>query len=274
LQRMRPRDPQVLTGLANALARIGQFNEALIAVTEAVRLDPRDAVARAASGSLLMQLGRPEEAVPQLEVAQALVDNGGDWVERDVERLIEVNLGWAYASVGRNEDGLRVLRQAAADDDVSALNNLGSVLARLGQWDEARQILERAHRREPGDPNVQSNLGWVYANLGRLGEADALLESAILQQPQEASAHGNLGWVRLRAGDPAGALQALSMAQRLQPDNAWVANMIGVAYAELGEWDSAIRAFERAASLAPDAQLAQENLGRARAHEVPLLAVP
>jgi Flp pilus assembly protein TadD len=272
LHRADPHDARVLSGLANGLARIGRSEEALAAVLESIRLDPRDPVARAAHGALLMQLARPEEAIAPLELAAAMIEGHVGWIERDTKRIVQVNLGWAYAAVGRNEDALRVLREAADDDDVSAMNNLGSVLGRVGKWDEAQQVLERARRRDPDDPNVQSNLGWVYANLGRLDEAAALLERAILQQPNEPSAHGNLGWVRLRAGDAAGAQHALEMALTLQPDNPWVVNMMGVACARLGEWSRAVEYFERAIALVPDSQLARENLARALVRKEPLLA--
>ncbi len=271
LHRADPRDPRVLTGLANGLARVGRMQDALAAVLESIRLDPRDPIARAVHGALLMQLARPGEAVGPLEMAAAMIEGHVGWIERDTKRVVQVNLGWAYAAVGRTSDALRVLRAAAADGDVSAMNNLGSVLGRVGQWDQAKQVLERARRRDPEDPNVESNLGWVYANLGRLDEAAALLERAILQQPNEPSAHGNLGWVRLRAGDATGAQHALEMALALQPDNPWMVNMMGVAYARLGDWMRAAAYFERAVTLVPDSQLARENLARALAHEEPFL---
>jgi Flp pilus assembly protein TadD len=274
LRRLQRRDPQnveVLTGLANGLARIGRTEEALAAVREAVRLDPRDAVARAAHGALLMQLGRPEEAIAPLEMAEALIEGKLGWIERDTRRIVQGNLGWAYAAIGRTDDAIRVLREAAADDNVSAMNNLGSVLGRVGEWEEAQQVLERAREFDPNDPNVQSNLGWVYANVGRLEDAARLLERAIMLQPNEASAHGNLGWVRLRAGDLTGARHALEMALTLQPDNGWLVNMVGVVYARLGEWPRAVAAFERALRLVPDSEIARENLTRALARQEPLL---
>ncbi len=269
--RADPGDAHVLTGFANALARVGRTTEALAAVEEAIRLEPRDPVARAAHGALLMQLARPEEAIAPLEIAAALIEGKLGWVERDTRRIIQGNLGWAYAAIGRTDDALTVLRAAAADDNVSAMNNLGSVLGRVGEWEEAQQVLERARQFDPDDPNVQSNLGWVYANLGRLEDAARMLERAILLQPNEASAHGNLGWVRLRAGDAAGARHALEMALTLQPDSSWLVNMMGVAAARLGDWPRAVAAFERALVLAPDSQLARDNLARALARQEPLL---
>jgi Flp pilus assembly protein TadD len=271
LNRARPHDPEVLTSLADAYARRGRSDAALELLIAAVQLSPDDALVRAAYGSVLLRVGRTTDAINQLEMAEALARTRQDWVGRDLMPSILTNLGWAYASVGREGDAIGVLRQAAEGDDTEALNNLGSILGRVGQWDEARQVLEHAHERDPNDPNVESNLGWVYANLGRLEDASALLEQAIVKQPREPSAHGNLGWVRLRAGDPAAALTALATAQSLDPDNAWVANMQGIAHARLAEWPLAVTAFERALALSPDSTLARENLTRAEHRELPFL---
>ncbi len=274
LHRARPHDPEAMSALADAYARRGRIDEALPLLVEAVQRAPQDALVRAAYGSLLLETGRAADAVSQLEMAQALAGGQRDWVGRDLMRSILTNLGWAYASVGRESDAIAVLRQAAAHDDVEALNNLGSILARVGQWNEAQRVLERARERDPEDPNVESNLGWVYANVGRLDEARELLERAIVKQPQEPSAHGNLGWVRLRAGDPAAALTAFAAAQALEPSSAWIATMQGIAHARLAEWPAAIAAFDRALALAPDADLARENLARAERHEPPALPEP
>jgi Flp pilus assembly protein TadD len=271
LRRVRPHDAHVVTTLAESAARRGRFPEALAWSSEAVRLVPDDAVARAIHGAVLLQTSRPEEARVQLEMAETLARGAPGRVDGEVLRSIQTNLGWAYALIGREKDALRVLRRAAADDDVTALNNLGTVLGRLGDWNEALAVLERAHAVEPGDAEVKSNLGWVYANLGRLQQASAILEQAILQRPSEPSAHGNLGWVRLRAGDPAHALHALAMAQVLQPENAWIAQLQGAAHALLGEWRPAVAAFERALVLDPASSLTRDNLDRARRHELPSL---
>ncbi|MBI3767613.1 MAG: tetratricopeptide repeat protein [Deltaproteobacteria bacterium] len=274
LHRAHPRDPEVLTALADAYARRGRLDDALALLVEAVQLGPDDALVRTAYGSMLLEVGRPSDAVAQLEMAQVLARAHQDWVGRDLTRSILTNLGWAYASVGRETDAIGVLRQAADGGDIEALNNLGSILGRVAQWDEARRVLEYAHERDPDDPNVESNLGWVYANLGRLEEASELLEDAIVKQPSEPSGHGNLGWVRLRAGDPGAALTALAVAQSLDPDNAWIANMQGIAHARLAEWPAAIAAFKRAITLTPDSDLARENLSRAERHELAILPEP
>lgn len=274
LHRARPRDPEVLTALADSYARRGRVDDALTLLVEAVRLAPDDAFVRTAYGSLLVQVGRFGDAVGQLEMAETLARARLDWVGRDLMRSILTNLGWAYASVGRETEAVEVLRRAATGGDVVALNNLGSILGRLGQWNEAREVLESAHARDADDPNVESNLGWVYANLGLLARASELLEDAILKQPREPSAHGNLGWVRLRAGDAAGSLTALAVAQSLEPASSFIANLQGIAHAELAEWPAAVAAFERALSLSPDAADVRDNLARAERRERPTLPAP
>ncbi|HEY2386116.1 MAG TPA: tetratricopeptide repeat protein [Candidatus Binatia bacterium] len=271
LHRSRPRDPEVLTALADTYARRGQLEEANTLLVQAVQLGPEDALARAAYGSVLLETGHAEEAVAQLEMAEGLARARRDWVGHDLLRSVLTNLGWAYGSVGRQHDAVRVLRLAADNGDVTALNNLGSMLGRLGMWEDARRVLERAHERDPNDPNVASNLGWVYANLGQLERAATLLEDAIVKQPREPSAHGNLGWVRLRSGDPGGALTALAVAQSLDPGNAWIANMQGIAHARLGEWPAATTSFQRAITLSPDSDLARDNLARAEQKLPPTL---
>ena len=267
----RPSDPDLLVALGKAYALQGRVSEALAVARRAVRLAPTDPAARAELGALLLAQADPQGAVAQLEIAEALVAGRRRWIDPVTLRTVWTNLGWAYASVGRTDEALAVLRRATDGDDVNALESLGSILGLLGAWDDARAVLERANAKDPTNVTVQRNLGWVYANLGRFAEANALLERAILREPNEPRTHGSLGWVRLRSGRPAGALHALTIAAELEPDNAKVLVMLGIARARLGEWQAAAAAFARAVKLAPDSPLARENLNRARLRQPPIL---
>src|SRR5262249_26305709 len=83
LHHAHPHGAGVMTALGTALARTGAADDALPAASGAVRLDPRDPVSRAAQGALLMQLARPAEAIPPLEVASALIEGRTGWTDRD-----------------------------------------------------------------------------------------------------------------------------------------------------------------------------------------------
>jgi len=266
-----PNEPQVRIALSRVYGRVGRMSDALAIARGTVGLVPTDPVARATYGALLLGQARPQDALEQLEIAQALVEGRGRWIDPDTARAVCTNLGWAYASVGRPEDALAVLRRAVQDDDVTALNTLGSILGLLGEWEEARQVLERANAKDPQNTHVRRNLGWVYGNMGRFSEANTLLKRAIVEQPNEPRAHEELGRLRLRAGRPAEAVHALSMAAALEPGNPSVLSLLGIARAQVGEWGGAVRAFEGAVRLTPHSPLARENLNRARRRQLPLL---
>ncbi len=266
-----PNDPAVRIALSRVYGRVGRIAEALVIARGTVGLAPTDPVARATFGALLLGQARPQDALEQLEIAQALVEGQGRWIDPDTARAVCTNLGWAYASVGRSQEALAVLRRAVRGDDLTALNTLGSILGLLGEWEEARLVLERANAKDPQNTHVRRNLGWVYGHLGRFSEANSLLERAIVEQPNEPRIHEELGRLRLRAGRPAEAVHALSMAAALEPGNASVLSLLGIARAQVGEWGGAVRAFEAAVKLTPQSPLARENLNRARRRQPPLL---
>jgi predicted Zn-dependent protease len=91
-------------------------------------------------------------------------------MERDLGRIIETN-----------------------PDNAAALNALGYTLADLNVEDrleEARELIERAHALEPGNPAIMDSLGWVYYRLGDPERALPWLERAYAGMPdQEIAAH-------------------------------------------------------------------------------------
>ncbi|MCE8037128.1 MULTISPECIES: tetratricopeptide repeat protein [unclassified Halomonas] len=104
-------------------------------------------------------------------------------MERDLGRIIEAN---PY--------------------NATALNALGYTLADLNVEDrleEARELIERAHELEPGNPAIMDSLGWVYYRLGDPERALPWLERAYAGMPdQEIAAHlAEVLWVLERHDD-------------------------------------------------------------------------
>lgn len=104
-------------------------------------------------------------------------------MERDLGRIIEAN-----------------------PDSATALNALGYTLADLNVEDrleEARELIERAHALEPGNPAIMDSLGWVYYRLGDPERALPWLERAYAGMPdQEIAAHlAEVLWVLERHDD-------------------------------------------------------------------------
>jgi tetratricopeptide (TPR) repeat protein len=136
-----PADPVGYQDLAQLTWR-DHPQQALEALTAAVRLDPRLAAAQVDLGWLLNRMGRTAEAIPHFQKAM-------DIDPRDSRALAQ--LGAAYISLDRAADAERVLRQALAisPDDPEILMHLGRALMDLGHEQEARQYLDKFQKTQP-----------------------------------------------------------------------------------------------------------------------------
>jgi Flp pilus assembly protein TadD len=73
-----------------------------------------------------------------------------------------------------------VRRAVALDPDNGAyVDSLGWTHFRLGQYDRARDYLERATRLEPEDATVHEHLGDVYVALGQTEKAREMYQRAL-----------------------------------------------------------------------------------------------
>ncbi|SDL60965.1 Tetratricopeptide repeat-containing protein [Modicisalibacter muralis] len=100
-------------------------------------------------------------------------------------------------------------------DNAMALNALGYTLAdRTERYQEALELIQRAHRLEPESPAILDSLGWVYHKLGDDRRALPYLRKAYAsQQDQEIAAHlAEVLW-RLERRDEARALIAEAIAR-------------------------------------------------------------
>ena len=130
-----PRDPVGHYDLAQLTWR-DHPQEALDALSTAVRLDPKFAPAQIDLGWLLNRQGRTAEAVPHLE--KAIEVNPQD------PRALD-QLGATYIALDRAADAEKPLRRAAAisPDDPQIMMHLGRALIELGHEDEGRQYLDK-----------------------------------------------------------------------------------------------------------------------------------
>lgn len=164
------------------LGRTGRGEEALKHLRIAQGLDPHSAAINADLGELLYSLGRFDESIAQLEKTIALAPD---------QPVAHMNLGLAYHGKGDHEDALVHLRRAAelAPGNAMVQGYLGYVLAKTGQQDEARRMIEEMTRaRRHG-----GTAGAVAQVLAGLGETERALDyldqamkerSAVLLSPR------------------------------------------------------------------------------------------
>ncbi|HEY8926961.1 MAG TPA: tetratricopeptide repeat protein [Polyangia bacterium] len=109
-----------------------------------------------------------------------------------------------------------------------AYTNLGNLLFRRGDVDEAIVNLQRALRIKPDLYEAHTSLGVALASSGNLGAALAELQTAIAINPAYAEAHYDLALVHERAGKLEDALRELQEAVRLKPNFTVAQRRLGV----------------------------------------------
>ena len=86
-------------------------------------------------------------------------------------------------------------------NNAAALNYLGYMLAdRNVRLSEARDLIQRAVDREPGNGAYLDSLGWVYFRLNQLPEAEAQLRKALDSMAKDPTVHEHLGDVYAQEG--------------------------------------------------------------------------
>lgn len=158
-----------------------QREEALEYLLKAESISPDDPDISAELGSLYLELGNLKEAEKRL---------GGD-------AQGPYSLGLAAKEQQRWEESARYLRGALATESENSViwTHLGDVLVKQGQLEEAASAYRSAIEQDPDQFNALINLAALYGGLERPDEARELLERAVRLQPGSGLAHLNLALV-------------------------------------------------------------------------------
>lgn len=151
---------------------------------------------------------RQANGQPPLAEQRALVDlfSQGQTLacERQARQMTEHYprhaLGWktlgaALIQLGRNQEGIQAMRQAAslAPKDVEILGNLGVALTQLAQYQEAEHCYRRGLKLQPRSANLRAYLADALFLQNRFAESIQQARKAIELDSDHAIAHHNLG---------------------------------------------------------------------------------
>ena len=144
----------------------------------------------------------------------------------------------------------------------------GTQLLQQGKIEQAKPLLERAHKLQPEHIDAGLNLSGVYILQSQFKEALPILEKLLEEDPHNAMLWTNLGAARLGnpilAEDEAqqAAITAFKRALDLNPVAPSVAYNIGLIYRDRQEREQAIYWFKRAIQANPRDKDARNNLRR------------
>jgi tetratricopeptide (TPR) repeat protein len=103
----------------------------------------------------------------------------------------------------------------------NALTNLGNLMFKRGEHNEAEGFYRRALAIDPEQPEAFYNLGFLLYDRGEIPEAIANFKRALTSDPSFADAHFNLAMAYHDAGRAKDARQHWEAYLRLDPDSQW-----------------------------------------------------
>ncbi|MBQ1558710.1 MAG: tetratricopeptide repeat protein [Pseudomonas sp.] len=140
----------------------------------------------------------------QVEAAWKVINEGLEQYPNDLNLIYtRAMLAEKRDDLAQLETDLRYIIQREPEHAM-ALNALGYTLAdRTTRYEEARELIEKAHQLNPDDPAILDSLGWVNYRQGNLDEAERLLRQALEKFPDhEVAAHlGEVLWAQGKQRD-------------------------------------------------------------------------
>jgi tetratricopeptide (TPR) repeat protein len=157
------------------------WDQAGRSIRKALEISPGWAVGHHLYALYLSIMGRQEEAVTAMELAHSL---------DPMSSIMNYALGETYFCARRFHDALSQYQHTL---DVNpnfraAKNGLGYVLAEMGEFEKATNILKQV-REEIGDElKGWTELGYVYAKSGRKQDAEECVRKLLLRQERDPDA--------------------------------------------------------------------------------------
>ncbi len=184
------------------------------ALEEALRADPGNGLANLAMGTLLVNSGSEEEAIPFLQRALEIMPEYGGG---DAPHLV---LARIHRSRGEASSALRLLREYARLNATNedAFQTLSDLLAESGDPDGAAEALERRVWVHPYDPALFQRIAELGTVAGNWDRVVAARESLVALGPVDRSrALYELALAQRNGGDRAAARSTVLLALELAP---------------------------------------------------------
>jgi tetratricopeptide (TPR) repeat protein len=245
------RDTAALEERALALAKLGDFEQALHDVETGLKLNPNNEDLMYVQGWVLLRAKDYHAALPVLLRA----------FESKPSAAIALDISVAYEFLKRNEDALTWLNKAVklAPKNVECLEALAIAHQKLGHYDESLKCFDKTIKIKPDFARAFYERGRIYSDRMETSLAIADFGHAVAINPELASAWSGRGYARARIGQFALALSDFDKALELDPKDHHTHTLRGMLYRKLNEMQLAATDFETALALCPNYELALQN---------------
>lgn len=241
-----PQDERPHLHLGDFFTSLGMQDKALAGYRQALQVNAASTIARDKLIALLLDLGKTDEAEPQIK--SILAKNARDLSGRFFNARLSLVRGKVEEAV--------TLFQTLANEETQfapAHYFLGIAYLRNRQITQARGALTQAVKLNPAMPEARTALAELFLNEGSFDLALEHAQAAVQLNPRNIQAAFIAGNAYLRKGDFAKSKQVYEAIGKALPKEALVPYSLGlVARAEKND-SKAIAYFEEALSLKPSA---------------------
>src|ERR1700722_5892476 len=240
----------------------GNLEQARIQFAQAASLAPQIPEGHEALGEVLIELGRPVEAVPELEAALQL---------KPSDQEIETNLAMAYEKAGDPVKAIPQFKAAFQASqqpgghavDADFCQAYARVLAATGKLAEAIQMFQAAAERGATTAEVFDAIGSLYAQQTDWNQAQPQFEHALSIDGSYVPARVHLGIVQRQQHDLDASLASLPNAVTLASSNALAQFEYGRTLEAASQDEAATPHLEQAVKLNPSLSGVQNELAMA-----------
>ena len=200
------------TELGNRYTVERQYDKAVDAYRQAIKLNPNLAASYHGLGSAYVNMGRVADALDPMKTAVRLDPNNA---------AAHLNLGITLAALRQPDNAMFELNEAKrlSPNDARIYNEIGNVLHNsFGRIDESLAAYVEARRLNPNVPAIHHNIGLMYIRLGRFSEAIEPFQQALRLNPEYRNARYFLSDAYSRTGRYSEAIESWTKFLELVPN--------------------------------------------------------
>ncbi len=247
-----PRDVNFLSVLGSILLRKNDFEGCEEILRTVVSIAPEYPNVQEDLGTVLLNLGKPAEALPHLQEAiKTKPSSAGTFFK----------LGGALKSLGRDEAGDAALAHAAKLSPNQANLEKATKLFAEGKFRESEIAAKKVIADKPKDVNAGLLLARIAIHARAYKEAEKLLRKVVEYAPRFILAWHELGVCLREQHKDQEAAEAMEQCLEMDPENSTTFYHYGAALAMAGRTDEAARAYQRAIDIEPQQVGAHVALG-------------
>ncbi len=226
--------------------QMGRSQEAVPQLREAVRIDPTRTDATGALVHILQDQSQAAVDADDLQDALALLNEARRYAPDNAD--VQYGFGMLALRLSLHQDAVDAFQKTLQlrKNDPLALYNLGRAFMELSKFEEARQQFAEYVTLRPNDPSGYCALGMTLAALERSEEARAEFEHSIELAPVQTESYYRLGLLELQSREFEAASKHLRKALEREPAHAPALTALGRVAFEQKHYTEAIGLLQQA----------------------------